>query len=308
MDRDLSIRTDDASSQSASEHTLADEFKKEVAILKGQMTNLEARNQVLSKKNQESLDQIEKLNRSIRHLEKVIAELQENSMIDFLTHCYSKKHFLDIVTMMLGRALKKNPGDRRHEDRRASWSVLWVIDLDRFKFINDQYGHAIGDKVLEQVGLILTGSVMFKEKVDYPGRIGGDEFAVFRIDISETEIWSVMDLVGDFQKGINCFDWASIHPKLSEDPPTASIGVGFLNTTSLEPVISADDLWKLWFEATDHLMYDIKRRRGEVCYSFYGFKSGDSGSGTKTFELVQSEPKNLIQTAQLKDPERTRHQ
>ena len=55
-----------------------------------------------------------------------------------------------------------------------------MIDVDKFKQINDTYGHAAGDRVLMAIGTILHNS--FKG-MGISGRIGGDEFMVFLQDI-----------------------------------------------------------------------------------------------------------------------------
>ena len=53
-----------------------------------------------------------------------------------------------------------------------------MVDIDRFKEINDTYGHEVGDKVLQKLARILQES--FRSN-DYPCRLGGDEFAVVMI-------------------------------------------------------------------------------------------------------------------------------
>ena len=50
-----------------------------------------------------------------------------------------------------------------------------VFDLDRFKSVNDGYGHAIGDLVLQTFAAVATGAVRDRDMV---GRIGGEEFAL----------------------------------------------------------------------------------------------------------------------------------
>lgn len=52
---------------------------------------------------------------------------------------------------------------------------LIYIDLDRFKLINDRFGHATGDKVLKLVSSIILENI---RQTDIPARLGGDEFAI----------------------------------------------------------------------------------------------------------------------------------
>ena len=69
--------------------------------------------------------------------------------------------------------------------RRTSNSMtLMQIDLDRFKEVNDTYGHHVGDLLLQHVGAILTRRA---RRSDTVARTGGDEFSLILEEISRRE-------------------------------------------------------------------------------------------------------------------------
>jgi len=91
-------------------------------------------------------------------------EVKDNGLRDGLTGCFNRTHAIDIIDGELRRA------------RRSQMSVsLIMFDLDRFKEVNDRYGHLCGDAVLAAVGRlmreVLRGS-------DFKCRYGGEEFLV----------------------------------------------------------------------------------------------------------------------------------
>jgi diguanylate cyclase (GGDEF)-like protein len=75
--------------------------------------------------------------------------------------------------------------------KRGMRAVLY-IDLDRFKSINDQYGHAAGDVVLKEFALLLTTSV---RATDVAARIGGEEFAVYLDDIPPYKVAEISERI-----------------------------------------------------------------------------------------------------------------
>ncbi len=72
-------------------------------------------------------------------------------------------------------------------------SVL-VLDLDHFKSINDDRGHAAGDEALRAIGGLLTASLRAN---DFAGRIGGDEFLVLLPEATEDEAVAVARRIGE---------------------------------------------------------------------------------------------------------------
>ncbi len=66
----------------------------------------------------------------------------------------------------------------------GSGLALLFVDLDRFKFVNDTYGHDLGDKLLREVGQILLSNV---REEDLVGRVGGDEFMVALVGVRDEQ-------------------------------------------------------------------------------------------------------------------------
>ena len=75
-------------------------------------------------------------------------------------------------------------GGLAHADGRGSSAALLVLDLDNFKSINDELGHAAGDRVISEVGVALRGHLRTGDAI---GRLGGDEFGVLLRRVTEEE-------------------------------------------------------------------------------------------------------------------------
>lgn len=91
---------------------------------------------------------------------------------DALTGLYNRTVLEDRLQQALARAL-----------RDGSHFALLFCDLDDFKSINDQYGHATGDAVLRQVAVRLLDE---RRNTDTVARLGGDEFVILLADLSDT--------------------------------------------------------------------------------------------------------------------------
>lgn len=99
-------------------------------------------------------------------------DLESLIRIDALAGCLRK----DAFEMMTKDYMAENPN---------SQDVLFVIDLDNFKAVNDNLGHQFGDMVIKGVG---TKLMQLFHDCDFVGRIGGDEFMVFMKDIADVSV------------------------------------------------------------------------------------------------------------------------
>jgi len=106
----------------------------------------------------------EELTTQNEELTEVGKELVRLAERDPLTHLVNRRRFLESVSEQLTA-----------DSAGTAHGALLFLDLDHFKEINDRYGHAAGDRLLQRVALVLTSQVRETETV---ARLGGDEFAV----------------------------------------------------------------------------------------------------------------------------------
>ena len=101
----------------------------------------------------------------------LISQLSDAARRDPLTHMLNRRGFEEMFDLEVERA-------RRTE---LSLSVI-VVDVDRFKEVDDRFGHAAGEAALRRVGASILDS---KRSWDSAARIGGDEFAILAPDADE---------------------------------------------------------------------------------------------------------------------------
>ncbi len=116
----------------------------------------------LSRSLDESVSKIEKLRSNL-------ADANDKAMRDPLTGLGNRRFFDDELDVAL-------------EDGAAL--CMLMCDLDRFKAINDKFGHAVGDMVLKQFAEILNTA---GRRDDFAARIGGEEFAIVMPGVSPIE-------------------------------------------------------------------------------------------------------------------------
>ena len=154
------------------------------------------------------------------------------AMIDPLTGLLNRRAFLQDAEALLQQQIAR--------DRPIG---VLLVDLDHFKSINDRFGHAVGDKVLQIFARTAQANL---RQTDLVGRLGGEEFVVVLADASIDNAYLVADrLRNAFAVGAAVVDGQALHA-------TASIGVSVI-------VDPAQDLAKL-ITLADQALYLAKAR------------------------------------------------
>lgn len=173
-------------------------------------------------------------------LENALEMLSSMATTDWLTKLPNRRQFDEGFEQMLSQA-----------DRFKEPLSLALIDVDNFKDINDNFGHAAGDEVLRQIGAFLKEGV---RRSDTPARLGGDEFAIllYHTDEAQGEI-----LIRQLLKKIKSHPFTFGEHMVSV---TLSSGVAqFSSTTNTKQ--------SLYF-AADKALYTAKHR-GRDQYALY---------------------------------------
>lgn len=155
----------------------------------------------------------------------------------------------DTMTGVFNRAQarKQLKWELKNFTRNRDCLFVAMIDLDRFKEINDKFGHAVGDKALIMTAQILVNSC--REK-DFVARIGGDEFLLLGHRKNEDEVRKILS---DIENNIHVSNESNQHPFM------LSLSIGYelyckKDGRSVDTIISS----------ADSKMYAQKRSKGEV--------------------------------------------
>lgn len=140
--------------------------------------------------------------------EKLEEALELNTRLattDDLTGLSTRRYFMDILNRQ--KALV---------EREDADFVICFADLDHFKYINDSYGHHIGDEVLKIFAGIIRTSI---REIDYACRFGGEEFVIL---LAKTELEQAKKVAERIRRSIESYNFNDIAPALSV---TVSIGL-----------------------------------------------------------------------------------
>jgi diguanylate cyclase (GGDEF)-like protein len=172
---------------------------------------------------------------AVSQLQRARDEARQRASIDALTGVANRGHFLDMTARAIATAR------RYHRDLS-----LLMLDVDRFKVINDTYGHAAGDATLATLtGLCQKGL----REGDLLGRLGGDEFAVL---LPETPAPVAAQVAGRLRDALSAsgVDWEGRRL-------TFEISVGVASLAGSDTV---DEL----LARADEALYEAKRQ-GRNC-------------------------------------------
>ncbi|QAR33730.1 EAL domain-containing protein [Geovibrio thiophilus] len=158
---------------------------------------------------------------------------------DPLTNLHNQRMFWDLLKAETKRA-----------ERHKSWFSLVVLDFDNFKLINDVYGHAFGDKLLQRFAEKLKST---SREEDIVARYGGDEFTLILPEADEENAYTVVQRIKENLDAVNV-----LAPDGKNIKATTSIGIASYP-------FHADEDKKLFLVASN-MMYKAKREgKNRIC-------------------------------------------
>jgi diguanylate cyclase (GGDEF)-like protein/PAS domain S-box-containing protein len=140
---------------------------------------------------------------------------------DPMTNCLNRRSFYEIFQKCFDEA--------REEHRELA---AFMVDIDHFKSVNDNFGHAAGDEIIKIVAAILHENV---REFDLVARYGGEEFAVVLLDIDEDGAKSIANRI---RKAI---ENSSAPDHLDGRGITASLGVSMLSKGAVDKEALLDE-------------------------------------------------------------------
>lgn len=181
-----------------------------------------------------TLRDAEQRRRAEEALGQVNAELSALASTDALTGLPNRRQFDLTLTKEWYRAL-----------RDGTPLALLMIDVDRFKMLNDLFGHQIGDAILARVGRVIRDNV--RRAGDMSARYGGEEFAVV---LPNTAAGGALDIAEVIRRAVAATDTRSI----IEGGYPISVSVGVAATVPMAGAGSA-----LLLHNADSALYQAKR-------------------------------------------------
>jgi diguanylate cyclase (GGDEF)-like protein len=161
----------------------------------------------------------------------------------------------DALTGLLNRRTLDTRLEEEWERARQENSRLCIVlcDIDRFKQINDQFSHQVGDAVLRQVSRLFQQAL---RTTDTSARYGGEEFVFILPDTTLEEAMSVCESI---RRSISAYDWSQIQPGL-----IVTVSLGLCEASVSPSGISAEQALRV----ADTALYQAKHQgRDRICHA-----------------------------------------
>ena len=204
---------------------------------------LENAREALALRNMKTIHEFQSLKSEAEALENQFSQLQEAQKFDSLTGVYNRGYLDTCIHSTFQVATgSQNP------------LSIGFVDLDKFKLVNDTYGHQVGDLVLKKAACILNASLRGTDTV---GRYGGEEFVVIlpRTDAHEAQkVW---------ERIITIFRQTTYDIK-DRSPIKVTVSIGTATHSSGQLFQEAS--WLL--SAADKALYQAKAQGGDRCVSY----------------------------------------
>jgi diguanylate cyclase (GGDEF)-like protein len=180
--------------------------------------------------NQNLKDAYEKIRRLNEELEKANRELEQIAAFDSLSGLLNRRSLFTRISIEIERSIRLDVP-----------LTGMMIDLDRFKSINDNFGHQCGDMVIREIGVRLQAGL---RKYDYAGRYGGEEFFVVLSNSTELQALGIGER---FRK-----DMEDSQLSCNNESFHITVSIGVARYTPGESQES-------WIERADRAMYQEKQ-------------------------------------------------
>ncbi len=206
--------------------------------LPGILNELQQSTRLMQRQQEQFLSQLYSAQNEIKTLRDKLERAQQAATLDGLTELLNRTAF----TRMLEQALAKG----------TARVALVMLDIDHFKQFNDQYGHPLGDRVLQHVGQVLRGALAPNT---FAARYGGEEFCVVLEDCANLD--SACAFAELLRLKVQSLRIKARGTDTVLDTITASFGVAFVQP--------GDNLESLLTRADDGLYQAKRDGRNRVC-------------------------------------------
>jgi len=182
-------------------------------------------------------------------------------------------------------------------EQRGRWCAVGLADITGFKWYNDALGHAVGDRIIEQVATILREQVRSEDLIaqerapagrgrwlsrDLHARFGGDEFCFLIPNVAEC---AQAQAVGErFRAAVERYDWTLVDGRLAVRPVCVDVGVvcfrlgRVADRRAIARRLAADLI-----QHADRLMYEAKNERANhICIDQLRIDNGRTARGHRS--------------------------